>query len=340
VVEVKLARLVVKRVLWAIPVAWGVMTIAFFLSRIVAGDPTYLYVPPDADQATINAVRAKLGLADPIFVQYIHYLGNLLHGNLGQSLSTGRPVLSDLTSRLPVTLEIALLGLILGLAIGIPLGVLAAVNRDRWPDFLVRSATVGGLALPQFWIALVLLWIFAATLHWLPGPIGQLPVGVPPPRHITGFYLIDSLLTGNFSTFQLALKAVVLPVATFTISTAAPMARIARAAMAEALQSDYIRTSFAMGFSRRKVWFRYALRNALLPVITMVGSAIGYMLGGAVLLESVFGWPGLGAYALQAVQRSDFPALEGFVIYASLLYVMAYLLVDVAYMIIDPRTRT
>lgn len=336
----RFTRLVVKRVLWAIPVSWGVMTIAFFLSRVVTGDPTYLYVPPDADQATINAVRAKLGLAAPIPVQYLHYLGDLLKGNLGTSLSTGRPVLSDLTARLPVTMEIALLGLILGLLIGIPLGVLAAVYRDRWPDFLVRILTVGGLALPQFWIALVLLWIFAATLHWLPGPIGQLPVGVAPPRHITGFYLADSLLTGNFSTFALALKAVILPVATFTISTLAPMARISRAAMAEALQSDYIRTAFAMGHSRKTVWFRYALRNALLPVVTMVGSAIGYMLGGAVLLESVFGWPGLGNYALQAVQRSDFPALEGFVIYASLLYVIAYLLVDVAYMIIDPRTRT
>lgn len=336
----KLGRLAIKRVLWAIPVAWGVMTIAFFLSRVVTGDPTNLYAPPDADAHTLSAIREKLGLSDSIPVQYVHYLGDLIRGNLGTSFTTGRPVWNDLMDRLPATLEIGLLGLILGLLIGIPLGVIAAVNRDRWPDFLVRVLTVGGLALPQFWIALVLLWIFAVTMHWLPGPIGQLPVGVPAPKHITGFYLIDSLVTGDFSTFGLALKAVILPVATFTISTVAPMARVSRAAMAEALQSDYIRTAFAMGHAKQMVWFRYGLRNALLPVVTMVGSAIGYMLGGAVLLESVFGWPGLGNYALQAVQRSDFAALQGFVLYASLLYVFAYMLVDIAYMIIDPRTRS
>lgn len=334
-----LLKLVARRALWAIPVAWGVMTITFFLSRVVTGDPTLLYAPPDADAATLAAIREKLGLADPLPVQYLHYLKDLLTGNLGESFTTGRPVLNDLIDRLPATLEIGLYGLFLGLLIGIPLGVVAAVYRNKWPDFLVRVLTVGGLALPQFWIALVLLWIFAVTFHWLPGPIGRLPIGEPAPTHITGFYLIDSLLTGNLHTFGLAAKAVALPVATFTISTVAPMARVSRAAMAEALQSDYIRTAFAMGSSKRTVWFRYGLRNALLPVVTMVGSAIGYMLGGAVLLESVFGWPGLGNYALQAVTRSDFAALQGFVLYASLLYVGAYLLVDVAYMIIDPRTR-
>lgn len=334
-----LLKLAARRVLWAVPVAWGVMTITFFLSRVVTGDPTLLYAPPDADAATLASIREKLGLADPLPVQYVHYLGDLLKGDLGESFTTGRPVLNDLLDRLPATLEIGLYGLALGLLIGIPLGVLAAVHRNKWPDFLVRVLTVGGLALPQFWIALVLLWIFAVTLHWLPGPIGRLPIGEPAPPHITGFYLVDSLLTGNLHTFGLALKAVILPVATFTISTVAPMARVSRAAMAETLQSDYIRTAFAMGFPKTAVWFRYGLRNALLPVVTMVGSAIGYMLGGAVLLESVFGWPGLGNYALQAVTKSDFAALQGFVLYASLLYVGAYLLVDIAYMIIDPRTR-
>lgn len=336
----KFGTVVLKRVLWSIPVAWGVMTITFFLARVVTGDPTLLYAPPDADAATLQAIRTKMGLADPLPVQYLHYLGNLLKGDLGESFTTGRPVTTDLMDRLPATLEIGLYGLVLGLLIGIPLGVMAAVHRNRWPDFLVRVLTVGGLALPQFWIALVLLWIFAVTFHWLPGPIGRLPIGEPAPTHITGFYVIDSLLTGNVHTLGLSFKAVVLPVATFTISTVAPMARVARASMAEALQSDYIRTAFAMGFSKRVVWFRYGLRNALLPVVTMVGSAIGYMLGGAVLLEAVFGWPGLGNYALQAVTRSDFAALQGFVLYASLLYVAAYLLVDIAYMIIDPRTRS
>jgi ABC-type dipeptide/oligopeptide/nickel transport system permease component len=329
-----------KRLLWAMPVAWGVMTITFFVSRLFTGDPTELYAPPEADEAFRQRIREEMGLADPPISQYFRYLSNLLHLDFGQSFSSGRPVIEDLWERLPATLELGLLGLFFGLLLGIPLGTLAAVNRERWPDFLVRGTTVGGLALPQFWVGLVLLWIFAVTLGWLPGPVGRLPIGVVPPPRVTGFFLIDTLLSGDTGKFGEAVRALVLPVATFTIATLAPMARVTRAAMVEAMQSDYIRTAVALGHPNTTVWFRYGLRNALLPVITMIGGAIGFMLGGSVLLETVFGWPGLGQYALQSLESSDFAALQGFVLYASLLYVGAYLLVDIAYMIVDPRTRS
>lgn len=335
----KLTIAIAKRALWAVPVAFGVMTLTFFMSRIFTGDPVYLFAPPEADLQTLNAMREEMGLDGSLLQQYFVYLGGLFQGDLGESFTTGRPVLDDLQDRLPATLEVGLLGLFFGVLIGVPLGVLAAVKRERWPDFLVRGATVGGLSLPQFWIGLVFIWIFAVTLGWLPGPIGRLPTGVEAPPHVTGFYLIDAPLAGQFDTWTMAFKALVLPVTVLTISTLAPMARVTRAAMVEALQSDYVRTAVAMGFSNRKVWFKYALRNALLPTITMIGGAIGYMLGGAVLLETVFGWPGLGKYALDSLESSDFAALQGFVLYASILYVIAYMLVDLAYMLADPRTR-
>src|SRR6266702_4284333 len=305
-----LGRMILRRLLWVFPVAFGVVTLTFFMARVFNGDPTELYAPPEATDALRAQIRAQLGLADPLPVQYFHYLADLLRFNLGTSFTTGQSVASDLSDLLPATLELGLVGLTLGIVVGIPLGVIAAVNRERWPDFLVRGATLSGMALPQFWVGLVLIGIFFVNLHLLPGPVGRLPIGVALPPLTLGF------------------------------STAAPIARVTRSAMVEAMQSDYIRTAIAMGHGRRVVWFRYSLRNALLPVVTLIGGIAGHIFAGAVLLESIFAWPGLGQYALQAIERSDFAALQGFVIYASLLYVLSFLAVDILYMFIDPRMRT
>jgi peptide/nickel transport system permease protein len=335
-----LAKMILRRMLWVFPVAFGVVTVTFFLARVLNGDPTELYAPPEATDALRAAIRAKLGLADPLPVQFLRYLGALLHFDLGTSFTTNQPVASDLWDRLPATLELGLIGLALGIAVGIPLGVIAAVHRERWPDFLVRGTTLSGMALPQFWVGLVLISIFFVGFKILPGPVGRLPIGVALPPRITGFLLIDTLLAGRPDLWVLAAKQLVLPAITLGFSTTAPIARVTRSAMAEALQSDYVRTAIAMGHSKRIVWFRYSLRNALLPVVTLIGGIAGHIFAGAVLLESIFAWPGLGQYALQAIERSDFAALQGFVIYASLLYVLAFLLVDLLYMFIDPRVRT
>lgn len=334
-----LAKMIIRRVLWIIPVAFGVVTITFFTARVFNGDPTNLYAPPEATDELRAQIKQSLGLADPLPVQYVRYLWDLLHLNFGTSFSTGNPVLTDLTTRLPATLELGACGLLFGIIFGVPLGVLAAVNRERWPDFLVRGVTLGGMALPQFWIGLVLLWIFFVTLHWLPGPVGRLPVGVDNPNPVTGFMLIDTLIAGDPEKWWEAFSALVLPGLTLGLTTLAPIARVTRSSMVEALQSDYVRTAYAMGHNKAAVWFRYCLRNALLPVVTLIGGMAGHIFGGAVLLESVFGWPGLGQYALQAIQQSDFAALQGFVIYAALLYVLAFLVVDLLYLFIDPRMR-
>lgn len=334
-----LAMMILRRLLWTLPVALGVVTITFFAARVFGGDPTELYTPPEATDALRAQIRAQLGLADPLFVQYLRYLGALLHFDLGMSFSTGRDVATDLSDRLPATLELGLVGMTIGILAGLPLGVIAAVKRERWPDFLVRGATLGGMALPQFWIGLVLISIFFVQLGWLPGPVGRLPVGVHPPPVVTGFLLLDTLIAGDLEKWRQALLQLVLPGATLGLTTLAPVARVTRAAMVEALQSDYIRTAIAMGHGNRVVWFRYCLRNALLPVVTLLGAVAGHIFGGAVLLESIFGWPGLGQYALQSIEQSDFAALQGFVIYAALLYVLAFLVVDVLYLLIDPRMR-
>src|SRR5258708_3117096 len=269
-------RMILRRLLWVFPVAFGVVTLTFFMARVFNGDPTELYAPPEATDALRAQIRARLGLADPLPVQYVKYLWDLLRFDLGTSFTTGQSVASDLWDRLPATLELGLIGLGLGIAVGIPLGVMAAVYRERWPDFLLRGVTLGGMALPQLTVGLRM---------------------------------------------------------------ASAIGRVTRSAMVEGMQSDYIRTAIAMGHGRRAVWFRYSLRNALLPVVTLIGGVAGHIFAGAVLLESIFAWPGLGQYALQAIERSDFAALQGFVIYASLLYVLAFLLVDLLYMFIDPRIR-
>lgn len=333
-------RLLRQRILWALPVALGVVTITFFTARLFGGDPTELYAPPEATDELRSQIREKLGLADPLLVQYLRYLGEIARFDFGISFITNQSVGQDLTERLPATLELGLIGLGLGILIGVPLGVIAAVSREGAPDFLVRGVTLAGMALPQFWIGLVLIWVFFVILGWLPGPVGRLPIGVPLPEPITGFLLLDLALLGDWERWRLALLQLVLPGATLAFAMLAPIARVTRSSMVEALQSDYIRTAVAMGFARRRIWFRYALRNALLPVVTLVGVLAGYVFGGAVLLESIFGWPGLGQYALQAIESSDFAALQGFVIYAALLYVGTFLLVDILYILIDPRIRT
>lgn len=334
-----LAKLILRRLFWILPVAFGVVTITFVIARVFSGDPADLYTPPEATDELRQQIRERLGLADPIYVQYVKYLWELARFDLGVSFTTGQNVATDLWLRLPATLELGVVGLTFGILFGVPLGVLAAVYREKWPDFLVRGITLSGMALPQFWIGLILIWIFFVTLHWLPGPIGRLPIGVSLPPRVTGFLLIDTLVAGQPAKWWQALRQLVLPGLTLGFTTLAPIARVTRSAMVEAMQSEYIRTAFAMGHGKRIVWFRYGLRNALLPVVTLIGAIAGHIFGGAVLLESIFGWPGLGQYALQAIDRSDFAALQGFVIYASLLYVLAFLAVDLLYILIDPRMR-
>lgn len=332
--------IVVKRILWVFPVAFGVVTLTFFLARIFGGDPVDQYLPVDADDQLRATVRRELGLDKPIWDQYIGYLLGILQGDFGTSFETRKSVTSDLLLRMPATIELAIWGLTIGVILGLVLGVIGAAKKDGFADQIVRGVVIGGMSIPSFWIGLVLIFFFAVVLQVMPGPVGRLPIGMSPPQGITGLYVLDSLLVGDWSRFWLSVQHLMLPAITLGIGIMAPIARVTRTGMVEALQSDYTRTAVAMGYPRHRILFRYSLKNAMLPVITMLGEVLAFAIGGALLVEAVFAWPGLGAYALHAINKFDFGALQGFVVYTALIYVFAYLLVDLLYMAADPRTRT
>lgn len=335
----KIVRLVVIRVAMVLPVAVGVVTLTFFVSRVFTGDPVELFIPPNADEQLRIELNRKFGLDKSLAEQYGIFLKGALVGDLGISVFTGRPVTADLKDRLPATLELAIFALVIATVVGVPLGVIAAMKRDGPLDFVVRGTTLVGISLPAFWLGLVALFVFFFHLGWFPGPVGRFPIGAATPDGPTGLFVLDSLLTGNWGAFKTSLHHLALPGLTLGYVTMAPITRIARAAMVESLQSDYIRTARAMGISPSAIYFRYALKNALLPVVTIIGSIVGFVVAGTVLVESVFNWPGVGRYALNAIQRSDFPALQGFVIWAAVAYVLAFLVVDLLYLAVDPRTR-
>jgi peptide/nickel transport system permease protein len=341
------ALVVGRRLVGALLVILSVLTVSFFVSRVFAPDPTNLYLgaggngfaSPAAEAVARAKIRVFLGLNGSLLDQYGHFLSQMLHGNLGTSIETGRPVTSDLLNRLPATAELAVYSLILGLTVGVVCGVLAAVRHEGWFDRITRFFAIGFMAMPQFWIGLMLLWLGFTEFHLLPGPSGRLPIGVNPPEHITGFYVIDAVLTGNWSTAWDAIRQLILPVLTLGLGLAAPVYKVVRTSMLEALTSDYVRAARALGFGPRRIWFRYALKNGLLPLVTILAGIIGYTFAGSVLVEGIFSWPGVGNYALQAIQTTDFPAIQGFVVYAAVLYVIVYETMNVVYVLVDPRVR-
>lgn len=325
----------------------AVLTVTFLVTRVFAPDPTSLYLgsagngftSPAAEAAARAKIHAALGLNGSLLQQYGRFLSQTAQGNLGVSFQTGRPVRSDLLDRLPATLELAFYSLIVGLSVGMVGGVFAAVRHERWFDRGSRFFAIGFLAMPQFWIGLMLLWVFFTELHWLPGPVGRLPLGAPAPPSVTGFYTVDAVLAGQWSTAWQAGAQLVLPVITLGLGLAAPVYKVVRTSMLEALTSDYVRTARALGFGRRRIWFAYALKNGLLPVVTILPGILGYTLAGSVLVEGIFSWPGVGNYALRAIQASDFPAIQGFVLYSAILYVLVYEAMNAIYVVIDPRVR-
>ena len=269
-------------------------------------------------------------------MQFARYVDALLHGDLGTSIRTGRPVLEDLKTFFPATLELAFCALLIALLVGIPLGVLSAVYRNRWTDHLVRLMALTGISTPAFWLGLGVIVLFYGKLDWLPGS-GRLDDWFDPPTRVSGFYLLDSLLEGNIEVFFNALQHLILPAATLAFVHLGIVARQIRSAMLEQLNEDYIRTALASGLPKFTIVVRYALPNALIPSITVLGLALGDLLYGAVLTETVFAWPGMGAYVVSSIQALDFPAVMGFAIVVSFAYVLVNLVVDLLYLWIDPR---
>lgn len=329
--------LIVRRTLAAIPSVIGVVIITFVLTRALPGDPAAYFAGPSASQEAIEQVRENLGLNRPLLEQFFRYVGELLRGDLGSSLTTGQTVLSDLLTRLPASLELTFAGLLFSLSLALPLGVLAATRPGSWIDHGVRVLSTAGVSLPTFFTGLLLIYIFYFRLGVAPAPLGRLDILYSPPPPVTGLFTLDSLLAGDIKTFWAALSQLVLPAITLGLFSLAPLARVTRAAMLEVLSSDFIRTATASGLPRRTVLFTYAFCNALLPILTTLGVVFSFLLGANVLVEKVFAWPGIGSYAVSALVASDYAAVQGFVLTMALLYVVLNLLIDWLYTIVDPR---
>jgi ABC-type dipeptide/oligopeptide/nickel transport system permease component len=332
-------RMILKRSLIAIPSLIGVIIVTFLLTRALPGDPAAYFAGPAATKEAIEQVRVKLGLDKPWIVQFGNYVTDLARGDLGTSLTTGQPVLTDIRKRLPASAELTLLGLLVSMLIAVPLGILAATKPGSAIDHLCRVIATAGVSLPVFFTGLILVYVFYYLLGVAPAPLGRLDTFLSAPPTITGFYLIDSAITGNGEVFMASLKQLILPAMTLAIFSLAPIARMTRASMLAVLASDFVRTARASGLTPTTVIVTYAFRNAMIPVITTLGMVFSFLLGANVLVEKVFAWPGIGSYAVEALVASDFAPLQGFVLTMAIMYVVLNLLIDILYGIIDPRVR-
>jgi peptide/nickel transport system permease protein len=325
------------RLLQAVPSILGVIIISFVLTRTLPGDPAVYFAGAMADKESIEQVRQALGLDRSWIEQFFIYVGNLVQGDWGQSLKTGQPVTEELLKRLPASLELTIIGLGLAVLAAVPLGILAATNPGSWVDHICRLLVTAGVSLPTFFTGLFLIYIFYYLLGWSPSPLGRLDIFYLSPSHVTGFYIIDSVIAGDLEIFLGVLAQLVLPTITLGLFALAPIARMTRGAMLGALSSDYVRTARASGLSKSMVLLTYAFRNASLPVLTTLGMVFSFLLGANVLVEKVFSWPGIGSFAIEALIASDYAAVQGFVLSMALLFVTVNLTIDVILAITDPR---
>ncbi len=331
-------RFALRRLAGLVLVLVGVSIVTFALAQLVPVDPAAVALGQNAREEQIAAYRTEMGLDKPVVEQYLIYIGRLLHGNLGVSIRTRRPVADDLRDFFPATMELSLAALTASLLFGIPLGMLAALRRNGWLDALARLVALVGGSIPIFYLGLLVLGLFYRQLRWLPGP-GRLDSTLTPPTRVTGMYTVDSLLTGNWTDLQNSLYHLILPGLTLGYFSMAVLLRMTRSAMLEVLAQDYVRTAQAKGLGQRVVIWRHVLKNAMPPVLTTMGIAFGSLLSGAVLTETIFNWPGLGRYATTSVTSLDFPAVMGVTLVAAVIYPLANTLVDIGYTLVDPRVR-
>lgn len=329
-----------KRVVNLIVMLLGVATLVFILTKMIPGDPVVANLSQRAlnDPEVVAAYRAKYGLDQPVFVQYILYIKNLLHLDLGTSIRTNKPVLDELARCYPATIELALFAIILAALLGILFGVISAIKRNSILDQVVRALSVTGVSIPSFWFALLVLYFFYYKLHIFPGP-GRLSNSFSAPATVTGMYVIDSLIEGNPAKALDALQHLILPGLVLAAFTMGLITRTTRSNLLDVMSTDYIRTARAKGLSRVGLIVRHALGNALIPVLTVIGLGLGNLLGGMVLVETIFNWPGVGQFAYESVLSVDYPSIIGVALLIALNYMVINTVVDILYGVIDPRVR-
>ncbi len=332
-----MTKYIIKRLLLLIPVLLGVSIIIFAIMRVFSPDPAGIVLGQHATEEKMIEWRVANGLDQPIITQYVEYMKGVFKGDFGTSYYSKKSVAKEIFSRFPATLELAFCSIIIASVFGITLGVISAVKKNSWVDNISMVLSLVGVSMPIFWLGILLIILFSGTLGWLPSQ-GRIETLLRP-ENVTGFYLIDSLIKGNMEAFNSAIKHLVLPSVALAMYSMAIIARMTRSTMLETLSQDYIRTARAKGIIEGKVIRKHALSNALIPIVTVIGIQLGSLMGGAVLTETVFAWPGIGKYTVEAIMKSDFPIVQGVVLLVAFIFVMMNLIVDIIYAFLDPRIK-
>ena len=332
-----MVKYTIKRILMLIPVLLGVSLVVFLIMRVFSPDPAPVVLGEHASRQAMQVWRDAHGLNEPIWLQFVDFLKNAVTGNFGTSYYTNQPVSSEIMSRFPATVELAICAIIFASVFGVLLGVVAAVHKNTFADYASTLVALAGISMPIFWLGILLILLFTGTLHWLPStgridPMLQ-PVGG------SGLYLWDTLTSGDFEAFGNAVQHLLMPTLALSLYSMAIITRMTRSSMLDTLNQDYIRTARAKGITRKRVIRHHALRNAMIPITTVIGLQFGSLLGGAVLTETVFAWPGIGSYTVQCIQKSDFPVVQAVVLIIATIYVVINLIVDLIYAFLDPRIK-
>lgn len=326
-----------RRLLQLIPVLLGMTFVVFMIIRAIPGDPAQVILGQLASKEAVEALRAKLGLDNPWYIQYFEYLGGLFQGNLGESLRTAQPVAEEVWPYLAATFELAFFAILIAVIIGVNAGIISAWFQNSWFDYTAMVLALIGVSMPIFWLGLMEQWIFAIELGWLPTS-GREDVRNPISSQ-TGFYILDTILQGRFDQLGTVLKHLILPGIALATIPMAIIARMTRSSMLEVMRSDYIRTARAKGQKMFWVVYKHALKNAVIPVLTVIGLQMGLLLGGAILTETIFSWPGIGRYVYEAIQFRDYPVIQSGILIIAFIFVMINLIVDILYGLIDPRIK-
>ncbi|MFB2837413.1 ABC transporter permease [Floridanema evergladense] len=332
-------KYILKRLLSLLPVLIGITLLVFTLLHLIPGDPAVVLLGERATPEQVESLRQQLGLNQPLPIQYFNFLFNVIRFDFGKSIISGIPIIDEISTRWPATFELSVAAMLIALILGIPAGIFAAIRKNSWLDNLLMSSSLIGVSLPVYWLGLLLIYLFAVNLQLLP-PSGRISVEAGFNfKPITGFFVLDSLLKLDIKTLQDVLSHLILPAITLGTIPLAILARITRSSMLEVLSQDYIRTAKAKGVPEYLVILKHALKNAFLPISTTVGLQFGTLLGGAILTETIFSWPGIGSWIYDGILARDYPVVQGGVIFVSVTFVLINLLVDLSYTFLDPRIQ-
>jgi peptide/nickel transport system permease protein len=332
-------KYIIQRVLYTIPVFLVVALLIFIMTRVMPGDPARMYAGETAPEYVVENIRESMGLSKSLPEQFLLYLRGLSRGDFGYAWHTEHPVIQDFAQRFPASLELTVFSLLVAILIGIPLGILSSIHKNSFVDHLSRTVSLLGASMPVFWLGLILIILLYGKAGWVPAPVGRIGRSVSAPVGITGLYILDSLLVGDFAAFKSSLSQILLPGIALSFSSLAMLSRMTRSSMLEVLNLDYVRTARAKGLRECVVVLQHAFSNALIPVLTVLGGQFGMLLGHAVVVETIFAWPGVGSYVTDSILMTDYAPVQAFALFSAVLYVLINLALDILYTIVDPRVR-